>query len=394
MKFAVSDMPLIQKLKNNNISNALSIALRKRDKLTGLFFCDSIEPRNWTDEEKYFFTSVADTLTIALEEDSLMKSEERHRNLFQMSGAVMLHVEPRSGKIFDANPAACEFYGYSREELKELSLRDISEKGASLLYLRDSNKEKVSKFSARHTLKDGQIKNVELFVSPFETNEMKLVNCIVFDVTESLAARRQLHETMLKLEESFEDTIQLVGKIVELRDPYTAGHQERVSALACEIAKRLNFGPERLNLIRTTSLLHDIGKISIPAEILTKPGKLTATEWELIKNHPVIGQDILKGVRFAGPVVDIIRQHHERLDGSGYPDGLRGEEIMLEARIIAVADVVEAMISHRPYRASPGMESALAEVRSNSGKLYDPLVVSACVEALESGFEIKTVYNA
>ena len=176
--------------------------------------------------------------------------------------------------------------------------------------------------------------------------------------------------------------------MVETRDPYTAGHERRVAELATAIAADLGMEGEALTALRLGGLIHDIGKIAVPAEILAKPGRLSEVEFDLIKLHPVTGFDILGPIDFGRPVAEMVLQHHERLDGSGYPRGLKGEDILPEARILAVADVVEAMSSHRPYRAAFGIEAALAEVREHAGVKYDADVVASCVRLFdEQGFQ-------
>jgi len=161
----------------------------------------------------------------------------------------------------------------------------------------------------------------------------------------------------------------------ESRDPYTAGHQRRVTQLACAIAKEMDFPEKQIEGIHASGLLHDIGKIYIPTDILNRPGRLSNIEMDLIRTHSKVGYDILKTVNFPWPVAQIVLQHHERQDGSGYPQGLSGEEILIEARILTVADVIEAMSSHRPYRPALGIDTALGEISKNSGILYDPKVV-------------------
>jgi putative nucleotidyltransferase with HDIG domain len=177
-----------------------------------------------------------------------------------------------------------------------------------------------------------------------------------------------------------EDTIYTIGKITETRDPYTAGHQKSVSQIAVFIAQEMKLPEDKIEGIRIASLVHDIGKISIPAEILNKPTKLSEIEYSLIKDHSQTGHDVLKSIDFAWPVAKIVLQHHERLNGSGYPNKLKGDEIILEARIIGVADVIDAMSSHRPYRPAWGMDKALEEITQNKGILYDPEVANACLK--------------
>ena len=178
-------------------------------------------------------------------------------------------------------------------------------------------------------------------------------------------------------------TIDAITRTVEKRDPYTAGHQARVAEISVAIAREMGLAEDRIEGLRMGANIHDIGKIYVPSEILNRPGKLSHPEFALIKAHPEIGHDIVKGVDFPWPVARMILEHHERIDGSGYPAGLRGEEILLEARIIAVADVVESMTSHRPYRPALGLDLALAEITMKRGTGFDAQVVDACLRVVE-----------
>ncbi len=177
--------------------------------------------------------------------------------------------------------------------------------------------------------------------------------------------------------------------VVESRDPYTAGHQRRVADLARSIASEMGLSKDRIEGIRTASSIHDIGKISVPAEILSKPIKLSDAEFSLIKIHSQAGYDILKDIDFPWPVARMILEHHERINGSGYPWGLKGKDLLIESKIIAVADVVEAIASHRPYRPSLGLETALEEISVNRGVLFDNNVVDACIRLFrENGYRL------
>jgi PAS domain S-box-containing protein len=203
---------------------------------------------------------------------------------------------------------------------------------------------------------------------------------ISVDITDRKLAEENLKETAEKLRKSLLGTIQAMSLMVETRDPYTAGHQRRVSKLARVIAQEMALSLDTVDAIRMAGIIHDIGKISIPAEILSKPGKLSDMEFSLIKVHPQSGYDILRDVGLPYPVAEMVFQHHERLDGSGYPQGLKNGQILLESQIIAVADVVEAMASHRPYRPALGIGVALEEIEKNKSIFYDAVVVDVCVK--------------
>lgn len=209
---------------------------------------------------------------------------------------------------------------------------------------------------------------------------------------EQVVAERtaKLLNTMKKHQKALDGIIQAVALTIESRDPYTAGHQKRVSKLVCGISEELSLSEREIEGFRLAAIIHDLGKISSPADLLSKPGKLTENEFNLIKDHPQVGYDILKDMEFPWPIAQLILQHHERLDGSGYPLGLSGQDILLGARIIAVADVVEAMSSQRPYRLPLGIKKALKEITDNREVLYDGEVVDACLKLFkEKGFEFE-----
>jgi HD-GYP domain-containing protein (c-di-GMP phosphodiesterase class II) len=187
-----------------------------------------------------------------------------------------------------------------------------------------------------------------------------------------------------------EETIQAVAFTVEIKDPYTAGHQRRVAQLACAIAKDMGLPEEQIEGIYMAGLVHDIAKINVPGEILSKPGRLSPFELGIIQVHPQAGHDILKTVEFPWPIAQIVLQHHERINGSGYPQGLKGDQILIQARILSVADVVVAMASHRPYRPALGVDEALEEILQNRDILYDPQVVDTCLRLFtEKGFVLE-----
>ena len=216
----------------------------------------------------------------------------------------------------------------------------------------------------------------------------ELGNDLAFGVG-NLRARADRTSMREQLEASLDQAVAAVASTVEMRDPYTAGHQRRVAVIATALAAELKFSPGQTRGLHLASVVHDIGKIHVPAEMLSNPNKLTDLEFALIKTHSEAGWEILKEITFPWPVAEIVRQHHERMDGSGYPRGLRGDEILPEARVLAVADVVEAMSSHRPYRTGLGILKALQELAHHKGTLYDAAVVDACHSLfLERNFEL------
>ncbi len=217
----------------------------------------------------------------------------------------------------------------------------------------------------------------EARIVPLNKNE---VLAVVRNITPRKRAESELKQSLYKLEVTIENTLRAMAKILETRDPYTAGHQQRVAVLAMAIAKEMHLPENQLKGLHIAALIHDIGKICVPAEILSRPTNLTESEFALLKTHPEVGYKILKNIEFRWPVAEIIVQHHERLDGSGYPRGLKNGEIMLEAKILAVADVVEAMLSHRPYRPTRGIKTTLEEIEDNKNILYEPEVVDVCLK--------------
>jgi PAS domain S-box-containing protein len=210
------------------------------------------------------------------------------------------------------------------------------------------------------------------------------------DITERKRSEEHLQETLERLGKAINATIQVLVSAVEVRDPYTAGHQIRSADLARAIATEMGLPQEKIDGIRMAGSIHDIGKLSVPAEILSKPTKLTNIEFSLIKVHPQKGYEMLKDVESPWPLAEIVYQHHERMDGSGYPRNLKGDDILIEARILAVADVVEAMASHRPYRPALGLNAALEEIENNKGTIYDADVADACLRLFrEKGFQLE-----
>jgi HD-GYP domain-containing protein (c-di-GMP phosphodiesterase class II) len=232
--------------------------------------------------------------------------------------------------------------------------------------------------------KDGSRVEVAILGYPIKFNNDYIGMIAIYrDLTGSNGSKKELQDTLAKLRKTMNGIVHAMVSTVEIRDPYTAGHQERVANLASAIAQELDIPKDEIEGIQMAGTLHDLGKISIPAEILSRPGQLTDIEFSLIKRHPEIAYKILQNIDTPWPIAEIVYQHHERLDGSGYPRGLKGEEIQLAARILTVADVVEAIASHRPYRPALGVKKAVCEITRNSGILYDEKVVDACVKIIK-----------
>jgi len=223
-----------------------------------------------------------------------------------------------------------------------------------------------------------------------ENGKLKGAVLVIRDITQQVEYDKKIQESMEILSRAMHGTVDVITKTVESRDPYTAGHQKNVADIATEIAKFMGLKRDVVEGVKLAGQIHDLGKIGIPAEILNKPGRISEIEFALIKTHSQIGYDILKNIDFPWPVADIVLQHHEKINGSGYPNGLKGEEILIEAKIIAVADVLEAMASHRPYRAALGLEVAFAELEKHKGTLFDEEIVEACILIFkDKGFRLK-----
>ena len=327
-------------------------------------------------------------------EQALRESEERYRRLFNNTAdAVYVHSladDGRPGHFIEVNDVACSALGYTREELLSMDVGDIclpaARKGLVELMGQLGGEQHVT-FETEHQDRNGQAIPVEVHAHGFELHGRRAVLCVTHNISERRQAELERRDNAERLSSALQETIRAIARTIETRDPYTAGHQQRVAELASAIGDELGLSSEALDGIRLGAMIHDIGKIAVPAEILNRPGRLTAAEVEIIKGHSQVGYDIMAEVDLPWPVADMILQHHERLDGSGYPRGLRGEQIIIEARIIAVADVVEAMASHRPYRPGLGIDSALQEILDGRGRVYDAGAVDACVMLFrERGF--------
>ena len=337
--------------------------------------------------------TVQDITDLKRAEEKLRESEERYRSLVESSTDAIMMLD-HDENVITCNQAFLDLFGYQKEEVVGKAIKIIHPSDESVQQFREAHYQTLERSGSVRTeweyvRKDGTSFLAELVISLISSTEGTIIGCIsiIRDITERKQADEKLKASFERLRRGLESTVSALASALEMRDPYTAGHQQRATDLACAIAEEMDLAEEQVDGIRLAGLIHDIGKINIPAEILNKPGQLTEVEYSLFKNHPQVGHDVLKTVDFPWPIAQIVLQHHERMDGSGYPQGLSGEEIMLEARILAVADIVEAIASHRPYRPARGTGDALEEVLRNKGTLYDPEVVDACLRVFyERGF--------
>jgi PAS domain S-box-containing protein len=302
------------------------------------------------------------------------------------------------GRVHGWNAAAGKIFGYPREEAigQHWTFMVPESVWASLegVWEKLIAKRGGSRSTNKNISKGGRIIDCEWFNTPLvdQQGETIGVASLVMDVTDRKQAEKQLQETLESLRKAINTTIQVMVSAVETRDPYTAGHQVRSADLARAIATEMGLPQEKINGIRMAGSIHDIGKLSIPAEILSKPTKLSEIEFSLIREHARKGYELLKDVESPWPLAEIVHQHHERMDGSGYPRNLKGDDILIEARILTVADVVEAMASHRPYRPGLGIDVALAEIEKNRGIYYDDAVADACLRLFrKKGFQLEGI---
>jgi len=323
-------------------------------------------------------------------EEELRQAEERYRSIYENAQEGMYRANADE-KFIMVNSAMARIFGYDSpaEFVEQVN------SGAHQLYQSREDRKKifqllesrgfVQEYEARFFRKDGSIGWVSVNIQPARVAEGQTLcyDGFVRDVTDR-------KESVERLREAFAGTIQAITSLVEAKDPYTAGHQRRVADIAQAIAVEMGLSREQMEGIAMAGIIHDIGKVSVPAEILCSPRRLTQLEFNLIKTHAQSGYEILKDIKFPWPIARMVLEHHERMDGSGYPHGLTGNNILPESRILAVADVVEAMATHRPYRPALGLEPALQEITKNRGVLFDEEAVDACLRLFrEKGYTIK-----
>ncbi len=308
-------------------------------------------------------------------------AEQRFEALLQHSSDVLFLVD-KQGVLTYANPAALVVFGVSQgDAIGTIAFRFVHPDDVDMLIAKHVELVRTPGQSLALTLRTvsgaGEVRVLETVAT--NCLEIPSVAGLVIngrDVTER-------DEYMTRLEVSFDAITVAIANALDLRDPYTAGHQREVAGIATAIARELELSDDQIKGIEVAATLHDVGKIAIPSEILSRPGRLSAAEFEIIKTHAASGWSIVADVPFPWPVADMILQHHERLDGSGYPHGIAGDEILLGSRIISVADVISAMSAHRPYRPARGLSAALEELKANRNRLYDPTVVDACLRLFQ-----------
>lgn len=362
-----ADAFLSKPVDENELSSLIKAMLKKKEKhdtLLSIVTEKTFELKNKSEKFKIIFENIKDAVFV-----------------------FGWNRETNDLNLLETNHIVCKSLGYSKDELTALlpdkmipyeqryKIEDI------LTELKINN---IYSCELDVVKKNGVTFPVELKVTTFSVDKEDILLFVARDISKRKEMENSLQESFFKLERSLNQVIDVLALTVETRDPYTSGHQKRVAEIAKSIAKEMGLPVKTQQTIFMASMIHDIGKINVPAEILSKPGKLDEVEFALVKQHPVTGYEITKGIDFDRPISKIIRQHHERIDGSGYPDGLKGDDILLESRIVGVADVLEAMSSHRPYRPSLGMEAALEEIKKNSGILYDEKVVKVCSKLVEN----------
>lgn len=323
--------------------------------------------------------------------NQLRVNEEFFRTSFENAniGAAFTSID---GRFMQVNKNLCDTLGYSREELiarpfVEFTYAPDREIGVDFRKRILRGEIDNANFEKRYVTKSGEVLwfLVSVGIVRDISGTPEYFVTYLQNITDRVEAETSLNQSYQKLNRALYASVQALGYAIEQRDPYTSGHQQRIADLAVAIAQSLKLSVETIEGIRISSLIHDIGKISIPFDLLSKPTKLTDLEMSLIKLHVEHGVEIIGKIQFPWPVADIILQHHERMNGSGYPRGITGEQMLIEAKIIAVADVVEAMSSHRPYRPALGIEAALDEISKYRSVLYDASVVDVCVELFHSG---------
>jgi PAS domain S-box-containing protein len=350
-----------------------------------------------TNRAAVHFTSLVQDISQqkALEKEQ-RETDLRFRQLAENIHEVLFLDDPTDGRTLYVSPAYEAIWGQSTSAL-------YAKPGAWMDAIHPEDRPGVQRALAAAKISgtfdhdyrivrlDGTVRWINGRAFPILDEEQKLYRLagIAEDITDRKRSEAEIQQRIAQLERAMYSTIEVIATMSAMRDPYTHGHERRVAEIAAAIAAEIGLEASRIEGVRIAGHLHDLGKIRVPAEILAKPTRLTPEEFNLIKLHPQASYDILKPLQFPWPLAEIALQHHERLDGSGYPQGLKDQEILLEAKILAVADTVEAMASHRPYRPGLGLEAALAEIEAGRGKFFEPLVVDACLRLFrQKGYQL------
>jgi PAS domain S-box-containing protein/putative nucleotidyltransferase with HDIG domain len=324
-------------------------------------------------------------------EDSYRKSD-----FIVNASRDMMALINRSGIFETVNSSFCKIFGKERQQeivghsVSEMWGQEVYEQKIKPCLERCQNGEDINT-EDWFDMEGMGTQCLEISYIPYRNSNGVVTHAIMaaHNITNRKMAEQELDKSYRNLQKTLEETVNALSALVEMRDPYTAGHQNRVAGIARAIAQELGLSEDAAQGIWVASLIHDIGKVRVPADILSRPAHLSSAEFELIKEHPRTGYEILKKIDFPWPIAEIVLQHHERINGSGYPLGLKGDEILFASRIIGVADVVEAMTYHRPYREALGLDAALDEIKENKGILYDSDVVDACIKVfLEKGLAL------
>lgn len=365
----------------HGLASFIALPLNVEDEVLGVLNIYSGREDDFDNEETNLLMDLAQDLAYGMTSqrvrakyqqgiNRVKRSEHDLRNIInhETDGIMVLDVD---NTILFANPALVKMLGRDSESLvgSRFEAPTTSDESSEIALLNANNEPLQCEM---------RVTDVDWLGKP-----ARLVG--IHDISERIKLEQEREKSAAHQQEMLVETITAMSNAVETRDPYTAGHMRRVSDLSVAIAEQMGLDKDQIEGIRLGGLIYDIGKLYVPAEILNRPGRLSLGEFEIIKSHAQAGYDIIKGISFSWPVAEMIYQHHERIDGSGYPNGLKGNEISFEARILAVADVVGAMSSHRPYRPSLGLEPALEEIRKNRGVIYDSEVVDACIKVIETG---------
>ncbi len=363
----------------------LAVPVFHDEVLIGFFGVEWISDKGkWTEPDISILKEVSKNLGRVIGQKKSNDTQRKANNRFYMlvQAGFEAIIILKDGIITDANHATSSLFEYKPSEYmgKDLSVFfDPNEKQTIEGFLKDSS---LQPLEAKGIKKGGEVIRVEILTKTLFNEKESMLALGIRDITQKEKTSKDIKDRYETLTEVMDDTVKALATSIEFKDPFTAGHMQRVTQLACSIAEAMGLSEDCIQGLKIAASIHDLGKIGIPAEILSKPDELNEAERMIVERHPKTGYDILKNINFPWPVADIVLQHHERMDGSGYPSGLSGDKILLEARIIGVADVVEALSSKRSHRSAREIEVPVNELKKNKGTLYDPKVVNACLKII------------